>query len=163
MIMFYKPENVGKCSFQVSLLVYLIKVDIDRNRRFISPPPSFLYCILIHWLCAFACLWHDGVSFLAFNLDHKMFKRLLSYWKADFYRCENCEINLNCRGTWNYENLKAMCEQMQACTVNVSRGESIILLCPQVIRVQVEHADHECQKDQDEDDHELEDILDSPP
>lgn len=46
--------------------------------------------------------------------------------------------------------------------MNVSRGESIILLCPQVIGVQVEHADHKCQEDQDEDDHELEDILDSP-
>ena len=47
--------------------------------------------------------------------------------------------------------------------VNVSRGEGVILLRPQVIRVQVEHADHERQKNQDEDDHELEDVLDSPP
>lgn len=54
---------------------------------------------------------------------------------------------------------------MQVCTVNmhVSRGEGIILLRPQVIRVQVEHADHERKKDQDEDDHELEDVLDGPP
>lgn len=52
---------------------------------------------------------------------------------------------------------------MQACTVSVSRGEGVILLRPQVIRVQVEHADHERQKDQDEDDHELEDVLHGPP
>lgn len=53
---------------------------------------------------------------------------------------------------------------MQVCEVNVhvSRCEGIILLRPQVVRVQVEHANHECQKDQDEDDHELEDVLDSP-
>lgn len=54
---------------------------------------------------------------------------------------------------------------MQVCAVyvHVSRGEGVILLRPQVIRVQVEHPDHERQKDQDEDDHELEDVLDSPP
>lgn len=43
-----------------------------------------------------------------------------------------------------------------------SRGEGVVLLGAQVIRVQVEHADHERQKDHDEDDHELEDVLDGP-
>ncbi len=52
---------------------------------------------------------------------------------------------------------------MQACTISVSRGEGVILLRAQVIRVQVEHANHERQKDQDEDDHELEDVLHCPP
>lgn len=56
-----------------------------------------------------------------------------------------------------------MCEQMDLCTVNVSRGEGIILLRPQVVGVQVKHADHERQKDQDEDDHELEDVLNCSP
>lgn len=46
--------------------------------------------------------------------------------------------------------------------VHDSRGEGVVLLCSQVIRVQVEHADHESQEDQDEDDHELKDVLDSP-
>ena len=49
------------------------------------------------------------------------------------------------------------------CTWNVSRGEGVILLRPQVVGVQVKHANHERQKDQDEDDHELEDVLDSSP
>lgn len=57
---------------------------------------------------------------------------------------------------WNAQ--ERLCEE----NMQVSRGEGIILLGPQVIRVQVEHADHECQKDQEEDDHELEDILDRP-
>lgn len=43
-----------------------------------------------------------------------------------------------------------------------SRGKGIVLLNPQIIGVQVEHADHEGQKDQDEDDHKLEDIFNSP-
>lgn len=47
--------------------------------------------------------------------------------------------------------------------VNVSRSEGVILLCPQVVGVQIEHANHERQEDQDEDDHELEDVLDGPP
>jgi len=45
----------------------------------------------------------------------------------------------------------------------VSRREGVVLLRAQVVRVQVEHADHERQKDQEEDDHELEDVLDGPP
>lgn len=44
-----------------------------------------------------------------------------------------------------------------------SRGEGVILLRPEVVRVQVEHADHERQEDQNEDDHELKDVLNSPP
>lgn len=53
---------------------------------------------------------------------------------------------------------------MQAYEINVqiSRGEGVILLRPQVIWVQVKHSNHECQKDQDEDDHEFKDVLDSP-
>lgn len=47
--------------------------------------------------------------------------------------------------------------------VNVSRGKGVVLLCPQVVGVQIEHTNHECQEDQDEDDHELEDVFDSPP
>lgn len=39
------------------------------------------------------------------------------------------------------------------------RCEGIILFCTQVVRVQVEHADHERQKDQDENDHELKNVL----
>lgn len=48
-------------------------------------------------------------------------------------------------------------------SLTVSRGKGIVLLCPQVVGVQVEHADHERQEDQDEDDHKLEDVLDCPP
>lgn len=50
-----------------------------------------------------------------------------------------------------------------AVNVQVSRGEGVVLLRPQVVWVQVEHADHERQEDQEEDDHELEDVLDGPP
>lgn len=52
--------------------------------------------------------------------------------------------------------------QVREVNVHASRGEGVVLLHPQVIRVQVEHADHERQKDQNEDDHELEDVLNSP-
>lgn len=41
-----------------------------------------------------------------------------------------------------------------------SRGEGGVVLGSQVVRVKVEHADHEGHKDHDEDDHELEDVLD---
>lgn len=55
-------------------------------------------------------------------------------------------------------------KQLHMCEENghVSRGKGIVLLNPQVIGVQVEHADHEGQKDQDEDDHKLEDVFNSP-
>lgn len=41
-----------------------------------------------------------------------------------------------------------------------SRGEGGVIFGPQIIRVQVEHADHKRHEDHDEDDHELEDVLD---
>lgn len=40
-----------------------------------------------------------------------------------------------------------------------SRGECRVNLCPQIVRVQDEHADHECQEDHDEENHELKDVL----
>ncbi len=40
-----------------------------------------------------------------------------------------------------------------------SRGEGGVIFGPQVIGVQVEHADHKGHEDHDEDDHELEDVL----
>lgn len=52
---------------------------------------------------------------------------------------------------------------MWTCEASVSRSEGVILLGPQVIRVQVEHADHEGQKHEDEDDHKLKDVLHCPP
>lgn len=42
-----------------------------------------------------------------------------------------------------------------------SRRKRVVLFSPQVIRVKVEHSDHEGQKDKDEDNHELEDVLHS--
>ncbi len=42
---------------------------------------------------------------------------------------------------------------------NHSRGEGGVNLCPQVVRVENEHANHECEEDHDEEDHELEDVL----
>ncbi len=45
---------------------------------------------------------------------------------------------------------------MRACH---SRGEGGVNLCPQVVRVENEHANHECEEDHDEEDHELEDVL----
>jgi len=41
----------------------------------------------------------------------------------------------------------------------LSRGEGVVLLGAQVVGVEVEHADHEGQEHQDEDDHELHDVL----
>ena len=41
-----------------------------------------------------------------------------------------------------------------------SRGEGGVYFGTQVVRVEDEHADHECQEDHDEEDHELEDVLD---
>lgn len=41
-----------------------------------------------------------------------------------------------------------------------SRGEGRIVLGSKVVRVQVEHADHEGHKHHDKDDHELEDVFD---
>ena len=41
-----------------------------------------------------------------------------------------------------------------------SRGEGVVLLGPQVVGVQDEHADHEGHEHGDEDHHELEDVLD---
>lgn len=42
-----------------------------------------------------------------------------------------------------------------------SRCEGIVLFSAQIIRVEVEHSYHEGQKDKDEDNHELEDVLHS--
>lgn len=42
------------------------------------------------------------------------------------------------------------------------RCECIILFSPQIIGIQVEHSDHEGQKDQNEDHHEFEDVFYSP-
>lgn len=44
-----------------------------------------------------------------------------------------------------------------------SRGEGRIILGSKVVRVQVEHANHEGHKHHDEDDHELEDVFDRTP
>lgn len=52
---------------------------------------------------------------------------------------------------------------MPAVNEHVSRGESVVLLCAHVVGVQVEHPYHERQKHQDEDDHELENVLYCPP
>lgn len=47
--------------------------------------------------------------------------------------------------------------------MHYSRGEGRIVLGPQIVRVQVEHANHEGHKNHDEYDHELEDIFDRAP
>lgn len=44
-----------------------------------------------------------------------------------------------------------------------SRGEGRVVLCSEVIWVQVEHADHEGHKHHDENNHKLEDVLDCAP
>lgn len=52
----------------------------------------------------------------------------------------------------------------ESVTIYVSldlRGKSRVILGTQVVRVQIEHANHEGQEDHNEDDHELEDVLHS--
>lgn len=44
-----------------------------------------------------------------------------------------------------------------------SRCKRRVVFCTKVVRVKVEHSNHEGQEHHDEDDHELEDILHSPP
>lgn len=42
-----------------------------------------------------------------------------------------------------------------------SRGKGRVNLSSQIVRVEDEHADHECEEDHDEEHHELEDVLHS--
>lgn len=80
-----------------------------------------------------------------------------------------CYNNINTTTVWSYTvthilpvHNKTLIKHNKAARDN-SRGEGWIVLSSQVVRVQVEHANHEGHKHHDEDDHELEDIFNCAP
>lgn len=73
-------------------------------------------------------------------------------------------ITTVCSHNYSTHTLTLYCAHHNTVTArHYSRGEGRVVLGPQVVRVQVEHADHEGHKHHDEDDHELEDVFDCPP
>lgn len=58
-----------------------------------------------------------------------------------------------------YANIWLTCDLHPLSVCGHVRCESFVLLCADVVRVEVEHPDHEGHEHHDEDDHELEDVL----